>query len=107
MAESLHEWLSASEAARYLGVSRPRIHQLVKAGALDRETLAGRLLVHRGSLDVWARARGYRAQWRPRSLRELRFKRGEILSLAARARRQRARRRPRGQSGCPVDVPTA
>jgi excisionase family DNA binding protein len=83
MADSLHEWLSASEAARYLGVSRPRIHQLVKAGALDRETLAGRLLVHRGSLDVWATARGYRGQWRPRTLRELRFKRGEILSLAA------------------------
>ncbi|HEX3606238.1 MAG TPA: nucleotidyltransferase domain-containing protein, partial [Candidatus Dormibacteraeota bacterium] len=39
--------------------------------------------VRRGSLDVWASGRGYRVAWRPRNLRELRFKRGDILSLAA------------------------
>ncbi len=83
MAAALNDWLSAAEGARYLGLSRPRIHQLVKSGTLDGERIAGRLLVHRRSLDIWARGRGYRAEWRPRTLRELRFKRQEILSLAA------------------------
>jgi len=78
----LDEWLSAAEAARYLEVSRPRIHQLARLGVLDATRIAGRLLVHRRSLDAWASSHSYRRGWRPRDLRELRFKKAEILALA-------------------------
>ncbi len=80
---TLEGWLSATEAAQYLGISRPRIHQLARLGVLDTTRIAGRLLVHLPSLDMWASGRGYRRAWRPRNLRELRFKRPEILQLAA------------------------
>ncbi|HEY6379597.1 MAG TPA: helix-turn-helix domain-containing protein [Candidatus Dormibacteraeota bacterium] len=83
MAPELEGWLSAAEAARYLDVSRPRVHQLVRAGVLEGTRVGGRLLVHRTSLDLLARTRGDRSAWRPRSLRELRFKRSDILALAA------------------------
>lgn len=73
------DWLPAVEAARQLGVSRPRIHQLVRANVLDGWRVAGRLFIHRRSLDIWARHGADNP-----SLSELRSKRGPILRLAAR-----------------------
>lgn len=82
------EWLTAPEAARILGVSRPRIHQLVRANVLDGTRVLGPLLVHRRSVVEWARTR--RPAGRPPALRaptldELRRHRGHIVA-AARAR---------------------
>lgn len=80
----LSAWLSTGEAARYAGVSRQRVDQLVRAGVVAADRLAGRLLVRRDSLDAWLAQRRLRSAWRPRTLRELRFKRDEILAMAAR-----------------------
>jgi predicted nucleotidyltransferase len=54
----IDSWISASDAARRARVSRPRIHQLVRQGALEGRHLAGRLLVHEPSLQAWAEKRG-------------------------------------------------
>lgn len=83
MTDGLDDWVGAAEAARYAGVSRPRIHQLVKANVLDARPLAGRLFVHRHSLEVWARTRELRRCWRPANLTELRMKRSEVITVAA------------------------
>ncbi|MDP9325285.1 MAG: nucleotidyltransferase domain-containing protein [Candidatus Dormibacteraeota bacterium] len=53
----LEQWVPAAEAARELGVSRPRVHQLVGANVLDGAHVHGRLLVHRRSLQIWKAAR--------------------------------------------------
>ena len=84
-------WLSTTEAARYAGVSRQRIDQLVRRGVLDAQRVAGRLLVPRRSLDAWVGARRRRPGWHPRDLRELGFLRREILDLATRHRLTRVR----------------
>jgi predicted nucleotidyltransferase len=82
----LEDWVTAHDAARRLGVSRERIHQLARARALDVSHLAGRLLVHRRSLEMLALVR--RRPGRPRkrplpTLDKLRSKREQILTLAA------------------------
>jgi excisionase family DNA binding protein len=79
------EWVTAPEAARLLSVSRPRIHQLVKAHVLDGTRVLGPLLVHRRSIDEWALVR--RPAGRPRvrkppTLEGLRARRPRILALA-------------------------
>lgn len=84
MATDLSGLLSTGEAARYAGVSRQRIDQLIRRGVLDADRVAGRLVVHRRGLDAWLRGRGRREPWRPRNLDEVRFKRQELLDLAAR-----------------------
>jgi predicted nucleotidyltransferase len=86
MASALTEWISAQEAAQFLEVSRPRIHQLVRANVLEGAHVAGRLVVHRSSLELCARnrrARRRKASELPMTLNRLREKRARILSLAA------------------------
>ncbi len=86
MASALTDWISAQEAAKFLEVSRPRIHQLVRANILEGAHVAGRLLVHRSSLEMCARnrrAHGTAARELPMTLTRLREKRERILSLAA------------------------
>jgi excisionase family DNA binding protein len=85
MIDQLKDWLTAPEAARVLAVSRPRIHQLVKANVLDGTRIAGRLLVHRRSVDEWARVRrpaGRPPVRKPPTLQELRTARARIVALA-------------------------
>ena len=55
------EWISAQEAADILRVSRPRVHQLVRANVLDGAHVGGRLLVHRRSVEIRGRSK-YRRQ---------------------------------------------
>jgi hypothetical protein len=107
MASDLSGWLSTGEAARYAGVSRQRVDQLIRGGVLDAQRLAGRLLVRRSGVDVWMAARVRPSGWRPRDLHELRFKRQEILDLAARHRLGRVRvfgSVARGEAGRSSDV---
>lgn len=80
----LDDLLTTAEAARLSGLSRQRIDQLSRLGPLDPVTVGDRRFITKRSLETWARGRAYRVQWRPRTLRELRFKRSEILSLADR-----------------------
>jgi excisionase family DNA binding protein len=54
------DWISAQEAADLLRVSRPRIHQLVKANLLDGAHVGGRLLVHRPSVEIRRRPKDVR-----------------------------------------------
>lgn len=75
-------WLPAAEAARHAGISRPRIHQLVKAGALEGTTVAGRLLIHRTSLDHWAATRPTPKVRAPHNMEDLRRRRSDILEIA-------------------------
>jgi excisionase family DNA binding protein len=85
MIDQLKDWLTAPEAARVLAVSRPRIHQLVKANMLDGTRIAGRLLVQRRSVDEWARVRrppGRPPVPKPSTLEALRKTRARILDLA-------------------------
>lgn len=86
MATDLSGWLSTGEAARYAGVSRQRIDQLIRRGIMEGERVAGRWVVHRRSVDAWLGGRPRRGAWRPHTIQELRFKRGEILDLAVRHR---------------------
>ena len=74
----LAELLSAGEAADYLGISRPRIYELVKLGRLRGHMVAGHITFTREALDAW---RATKKVGRPRSPTSRR-------SLAA----QRARR---------------
>jgi excisionase family DNA binding protein len=86
MASPLTDWISAQAAAKVLGVSRPRIHQLVRAKVLEGARVAGRLVVHRSSLENFAASRrGHHrtATQLPMTLNRLREKRAQILSLAA------------------------
>jgi predicted nucleotidyltransferase len=79
------EWVTAPEAARLLSVSRPRIHQLVKAHVLDGTRVLGPLLVHRRSIQEWARVRrppGRPPVPKPPTLEGLRARRSRILALA-------------------------
>src|SRR5450759_5802149 len=85
MIDQMKDWLTAPEAARVLAVSRPRIHQLVKANVLDGTRIAGRLLVQRRSVDEWARVRrppGRPPVPKPSTLEALRKTRARILDLA-------------------------
>ena len=51
-------WLTAKEAAEYLGVSPASIHNLVSAGRLPRHGDRGTALrFRRGELDAYAEAR--------------------------------------------------
>jgi predicted nucleotidyltransferase len=63
-------------------VSRPRIHQLVRAVALLGHRSAGRLFIRRSSLDSYAEARGRRRRPPPYTLDDLRRCRDRILELA-------------------------
>ncbi len=66
-------------------VSRPRIHQLVKANILDGAHVGGRLLVHRRSVEIRRRTMDMRDTEifsRP-TLRALRERRDVINRLAA------------------------
>jgi excisionase family DNA binding protein len=85
MIDQLRDWLTAPEAARVLSVSRPRIHQLVKANLLDGTRIAGRLLVHRRSVDELVRVRrpaGRPPVRKPPTLEALRTARARIVALA-------------------------
>lgn len=44
---------SASQAAKYLGISRVRINQLANAGKLKREEIGGYYLYRQTELDRW------------------------------------------------------
>jgi len=79
----IEDWVTTTEAARIAGVSPKRILQLT-GSVLDSQKIGRDRFIQRASVEAWARGRGYRARWRPLDLRELRFKRGEILSLAER-----------------------
>ena len=77
------DWISAQEAADLLHISRPRIHQLVKANVLDGAHVGGRLLVHRRSVEIRRRTNGMRRAEivsRP-TLESLRERRNAILPL--------------------------
>lgn len=80
----MEDWLTTAEAARLSGLSRQRIDQLSRLGPLDAVRVGDRRYISRRSLELWASGRPHRVRWRPRSLRELRFKRAEILLLAGR-----------------------
>ena len=54
------EWISAQDAADRLQVSRPRIHQLVRAGILDGTHVGGRLLIHKRSVEIRRHTKGRR-----------------------------------------------
>ena len=54
------DWMSAQDAADLLRVSRPRIHQLVKANVLDGAHVGGRLLVHTRSVEIRRRTKDMR-----------------------------------------------
>jgi uncharacterized protein len=84
MTDGLFDWLSTGEAARYLGLSRQRIDQLAREGRLPSEVVGGRRLIHRRHLDALAAASPVRRRGRPRTLRELRWRRAQILELAKR-----------------------
>lgn len=47
------EFLSATQAAEYLGVSRVRINQLAASGRLNREQIGGYYVYRRAELDRW------------------------------------------------------
>jgi excisionase family DNA binding protein len=52
-------WLSVRDAADNLGVSRQRVHVLIKAGGLEARRWRGWwLVVSRSSLDTYAIERG-------------------------------------------------
>lgn len=51
---------------------------------LDSQKIGRDRLIHRRSVEAYSRGRGSKTRWRPLDLRELRFKREEILSLAER-----------------------
>ena len=107
MATDLSGWLSTGEAARYAGVSRQRIDQLIRRGVLDGQLVGGRLLVHRHSVDAWLSGRSHRAAWRPRNLSELRYKRPELIEVAARHHLANVRvfgSVARGEGGAQSDV---
>lgn len=83
--DTLDEWMTAAEAGRYLGVSRPRVHQLIRERKADRDTYtkrAGCLFISRDTVEEWARKRKRGDRWVPANIEELRFKRGEILKSA-------------------------
>jgi len=82
MTSSLSDWLSTGDAARYLGLSRQRIDQLIRDGRLPSELVGARRLVHRRHVDALAAASTGRRRACPRTLRELRWRRAEILELA-------------------------
>ncbi len=50
------DWINATQAAAYLGLSRARIYQLTEAGKLGA-LVAGRYLYTRPELDTWAAAK--------------------------------------------------
>jgi excisionase family DNA binding protein len=51
-------WLGAKDAAEYLGVSRPTLHNLVSSGRLTRHGSKGTALrFRRSELDDYAEAR--------------------------------------------------
>lgn len=87
MATDVSGLLSTGEAARYAGVSRQRIDQLVRAGVLEAQRVAGRWVVEREAVDAWLATRrtapGRREVW---NLAGLRRRRDDILALAARRR---------------------
>ena len=45
--------LSATQAAKYLGISRVRINQLAGVGKLKREEVGGYFVYRRSELDRW------------------------------------------------------
>jgi len=47
------EYLSATQAAEYLGVSRARINQLASAGKIRRDEVGGYYVYTRAELDRW------------------------------------------------------
>jgi excisionase family DNA binding protein len=59
-----NEWLDSAQAARYLGVSRGRVHVLRSQGRIECNSEAGRKLYFRKSaLDAYAEgARGSRSR---------------------------------------------
>jgi len=80
---SLEEWVSAVDAAERLGVSRPRIHQLSKAGRLKAAHIAGRLVIHLPSVTAFAESRrGPGRPAGPMTLRQLRKRRSRLLAIA-------------------------
>lgn len=79
------DWLSAQEAAELLGLSRPRIHQLVSEGSLEGIRIAGRLLVSRHSLQTFEAQKSRRLPSRqPITLERLRKQRARIRAVASR-----------------------
>lgn len=53
----LEEWLTTTQAAERLGVTKRYLRALVKAGRFEGRLLAGRLLVNPDSLEGWTRKR--------------------------------------------------
>ncbi len=45
--------MSATQAAKYLGISRVRINQLAGVGKLQREEVGGYFVYRRSELDRW------------------------------------------------------
>lgn len=77
-------WMSAVEAAERAGVSRPRIHQLVKESALEGRREEGRLLVGERSLRAWADRKGRTLRTPPPTMEALRKRKERIWALARR-----------------------
>ena len=79
------DWISAQEAADLLHISRPRIHQLVKANVLDGAHVGGRLLVHRRSVEIRRRTKDVRRAeiFSPPTLHALKERRDAIVPLVA------------------------
>ena len=70
-----------------LGVSRPRVHQLVRAGELEARRMAGRLFVGSRSLERVQRGRRSRGRppiRKPLTLHELRQQRDQIVAIGRR-----------------------
>src|SRR5947209_122840 len=87
MSIQLDDWVTAQEAANALGVSRPRVHQLVRTGELEARRMAGRLFVGSRSLERvqrGRRSRGRPAIRKPLTLLELRQQRDQIVAIGRR-----------------------
>ena len=49
----LSKWASTSEAAQLLDMTQRNVRYLIKAGKLESQEIAGRLVVSRASIDLY------------------------------------------------------
>lgn len=59
--------LSASEAAQVIGISRPRMYQLMKVNGFPTVQVGRRLLVSRKGLERWVEEQS-KIGWNPQDL---------------------------------------
>lgn len=52
----VRDYLSATQAAEYLGITRARINQLATAGKIRRDEVGGYYVYARAELDRWRAA---------------------------------------------------